>query len=150
MNKNVKIAKQLVRLAKSLCADNEENPYVFVLHCTVKDIYEDDYENGESLDNYTRVAMDATVEDTSLRKCVEKMCNQLDIHFADNIVSIIDNQIILSTEENEQDSEATQQEMDAFKNGKIKLFACYYNCDVTLKLSKVPDEDFLTAEFEKK
>ena len=88
MKQNIKVAKQLVKLAKSLIAKDDKKIYV------IKFFEEDEVNN----DNYRPgIFGDYIVSDENLEKGLKEICKRMDIDLNLNKVSTGDNSISVLT-----------------------------------------------------
>ena len=149
MNKNVKIAKELLKIAKNLTAGIDDVPYYYEMKCYEKRAEQDQYEKGcDGIAN--NFSMDITVSDRNLKKCVEKAFNQLGMIYNNiNDIFIYDGRIVISREENDNGEQPSQSEIQAWKRGEIILWFCDYEWSVTIRTDKQPSAEYIENQIRK-
>ena len=143
-----KIAKRLVRSSRNFTADENDNPYYFVMQCVEKQAEEDVYEEGVN-GKTSNFSMNITVSDRNLKKCAEKACNSIGIDFDIDNFFIQDGFITMSKMENDDGEEASDPEIESWKKGETRLWLCDYIWSVTMRLDKELDENFIESELRK-
>ena len=144
----VRIAKQLVALAKNLVAD-DENPYYFVVEAVEKFITEDDYNEGEIGTTY-RMSIDSVTEKgAKLKECVEKAFGQFGLDF--NVDDLFIEQCYIRTGrmENDNAEEPSKDELELWKQGKQRLWNADYEFKVSMRMDKDCDAAFIESELKK-
>lgn len=146
---NTRIAKELIKIAKSLTAGIDDVPYYYEMHCYEKRAEQYQYKKGcNGIVN--NVSINITVSDRNLKKCVEKAFNQLGMIY-NNIddIFIDDGRIVISREENGNGEQPTSKQIQNWKKGEIFLWLCDYEWDVTIRTDKKPNAEYIENQIKK-